>query len=78
LVKGRQVFSAIFTQNGVQKEFVEEFSLIPGDKIDLHRAYWILRPGSGPKSSASSPTINVPEGAAPAQPPTATISLALA
>jgi hypothetical protein len=35
LVKGRQVFSAIFTQNGIQEEFVEEFSLRAGDNIDF-------------------------------------------
>src|SRR6516165_1493800 len=35
LVKGRQIFSEIFTQNGVQEEFVEEFSLKRGDKVDF-------------------------------------------
>jgi len=35
LVKGREVFSAIFTQNGVQEEFVDVFQLKAGDQIDF-------------------------------------------
>jgi hypothetical protein len=35
LLKGRQVFSTSFTQNGEQAEFVDIFSLKAGDKIDF-------------------------------------------